>query len=70
MEYIHRSPLKFHGRLKSSNCLLDSRWVIKLTDFGLGHLRHVTYDTEHEKYSGLLVVSFETVSFTPERQHT
>jgi len=53
MEYIHKSPLKFHGRLKSSNCLLDSRWVVKITDFGLGRFRHYNYNSEHEKYSGL-----------------
>ena len=53
MEYIHKSPLKFHGRLKSSNCLLDSRWVVKITDFGLASLRHINYETENEKYSGL-----------------
>jgi len=53
MEYIHKSSFKFHGRLKSGNCLLDSRWVIKITDFGLTSLRHVVYDTENEKYSGL-----------------
>ena len=56
MEYIHKSPLKFHGRLKSSNCLLDSRWVVKITDYGLSHLRHVNYDTENEKYSGLYII--------------
>ena len=55
MEYIHKSPLKFHGRLKSTNCLLDSRWVIKITDFGLGRFRKVTYETDNEKYSGLCV---------------
>jgi len=53
MEYIHKSPLKIHGRLKSTNCLLDSRWVVKITDFGLVPLRQTTYETENEKYSGL-----------------
>jgi len=58
MEYIHKSQLKFHGRLKSCNCVLDSRWVVKITDYGLGHLRHVTYDSEDEKYSGLYIAPF------------
>jgi len=57
MEYIHKSALKFHGRLKSSNCLLDSRWVIKITDFGLASIRQVTYETENEKYSGIYSIS-------------
>jgi len=52
MEYIHKSQVKFHGRLKSTNCLLDGRWVVKITDFGLERLRQIAYDTEHEKYSG------------------
>ena len=61
MEYIHKSPQKFHGRLKSSNCLLDSRWVIKISDFGLGHLRKVTYETDNEKYSGLHLAFYSTL---------
>ena len=60
MEYIHKSPLKFHGRLKSSNCVLDSRLVVKITDFGLGHFRHITYITENEKYNGRLTASFNS----------
>ncbi|KAJ8313089.1 hypothetical protein KUTeg_010462 [Tegillarca granosa] len=35
MEYIHNSPIKSHGKLKSSNCVVDSRWVCKITDYGL-----------------------------------
>ncbi|XP_017052054.1 speract receptor isoform X2 [Drosophila ficusphila] len=33
--YLHDSPIRFHGALCTSNCLVDSRWVVKLTDFGL-----------------------------------
>lgn len=39
MTYLHDSPLKSHGKLKSSNCLVDSRWVVKITDFGLHELK-------------------------------
>lgn len=35
MTYLHDSPLRVHGNLCTSNCLIDSRWVVKLSDFGL-----------------------------------
>ncbi|RUS70930.1 hypothetical protein EGW08_021306, partial [Elysia chlorotica] len=39
MGYIHDSKLGFHGNLKSSNCLVDSRWTVKICDFGLGIMK-------------------------------
>ena len=30
MEYIHKSHLVSHGNLKSSNCLVDGRWMIRV----------------------------------------
>ena len=39
MSYLHGSDIKSHGNLKSSNCVVDSRFVLKLTDFGLHSLR-------------------------------
>lgn len=35
MVYLSGSSVKSHGRLKSSNCVVDNRWTLKLTDFGL-----------------------------------
>ncbi|XP_077996437.1 atrial natriuretic peptide receptor 1-like [Glandiceps talaboti] len=39
MEYLHRSALTCHGLLKSSNCVIDSRWVLKITDYGLNRFK-------------------------------
>ena len=35
MHYIHTSPIEVHGRLSSSICMIDSRFVLKVTGFGL-----------------------------------
>ncbi|XP_070179554.1 atrial natriuretic peptide receptor 2-like [Littorina saxatilis] len=35
MNFLHNSPLRYHGRLKSSNCLVDNRWTLKVAEFGL-----------------------------------
>ena len=37
--FLHDSVIKFHGNLKSSNCVVTSRWSLKITDFGLHQLR-------------------------------
>ncbi|XP_046575991.1 retinal guanylyl cyclase 2-like [Haliotis rubra] len=35
LRYIHGSPLRCHGNLKSRNCVIDSRWQLRITDYGL-----------------------------------
>ncbi|KAI5621762.1 heat-stable enterotoxin receptor-like [Silurus asotus] len=34
MSYLHTSNIEMHGRLKSTNCVVDNRMVVKITDFG------------------------------------
>uniref|UniRef100_A0A1A7XTH4 Guanylate cyclase n=2 Tax=Iconisemion striatum TaxID=60296 RepID=A0A1A7XTH4_9TELE len=38
MSYLHQHKI-CHGRLKSLNCVLDDRWVCKITDYGLRTFR-------------------------------
>ncbi|XP_046585125.1 atrial natriuretic peptide receptor 1-like isoform X2 [Haliotis rubra] len=39
MAYLHSSDIRSHGNLKSTNCVVDSRFVVKITDFGLHYFR-------------------------------
>ncbi|XP_007895384.2 atrial natriuretic peptide receptor 2 [Callorhinchus milii] len=45
MAFIHNSIISSHGNLKSSNCVVDSRFVLKITDYGLASFR-LTCDNE------------------------
>ncbi|XP_055549129.1 uncharacterized protein LOC129732346 [Wyeomyia smithii] len=35
MRYLHGSPVRVHGSLSSRNCVVDARWVLKITDYGM-----------------------------------
>ncbi|GFO22234.1 hypothetical protein PoB_004873900, partial [Plakobranchus ocellatus] len=57
MNYIHSTALISHGNLKSSNCLVDSRWVVKISDFGLNKFKakqEIPYHGEHANYKRFL----------------
>jgi len=59
MCYIHNSKLGSHGRLKSTNCLVDNRWMLRITDYGIAKFIETStnLDTqdEHEKCKGMFV---------------
>uniref|UniRef100_A0A8B9L123 Guanylate cyclase n=1 Tax=Astyanax mexicanus TaxID=7994 RepID=A0A8B9L123_ASTMX len=39
MAFLHNSVIVSHGNLKSSNCVVDNRFVLKITDYGLSSFR-------------------------------
>jgi len=51
MTYLHDSEIKSHGKLKSSNCVVDSRWVLKVTDFGLHEFMHGEDDQDEGEFA-------------------
>ena len=48
MDFIHKSEIKTHGNLKSSNCVVDSRFVLKVTDFGIHSVHALEEPDENE----------------------
>ncbi|XP_065155989.1 guanylate cyclase 32E isoform X2 [Atheta coriaria] len=54
MIYLHDSPVRFHGALHTANCLVDSRWVVKLADFGLREFKRGAEDHSLKDSSRIL----------------
>ncbi|XP_035522601.1 retinal guanylyl cyclase 1 [Morone saxatilis] len=49
MKYLHNRDI-IHGRLKSRNCVVDGRFVLKVTDYGFNELLIAqNLDTDEEK---------------------
>ncbi|XP_054160518.1 atrial natriuretic peptide receptor 1-like isoform X2 [Oppia nitens] len=43
MIFLHNSLLDYHGRLKSTNCVVDGRFMVKITDYGLRSLHEQVF---------------------------
>uniref|UniRef100_A0A671YD27 Guanylate cyclase n=1 Tax=Sparus aurata TaxID=8175 RepID=A0A671YD27_SPAAU len=54
IKYLHNRDI-IHGRLKSRNCVVDGRFVLKVTDYGYNEILIAqSIDTEEEKPEDLL----------------
>lgn len=51
MKYLHHRKF-IHGRLKSGNCVVDGRFVLKVTDYGYNEILQ-TQRIAHEEPSAL-----------------
>ena len=54
MRFLHGSVLSSHGRLKSKNCVVDGRFLLKITDFGVNQVLRNMQLTVRERASDLL----------------
>lgn len=52
MEFIHKSNMKYHGNLKPTTCLVDSRLQIKLSGFGLWEFKKTIATAKTPSYEG------------------
>uniref|UniRef100_A0A673JCX3 Guanylate cyclase n=1 Tax=Sinocyclocheilus rhinocerous TaxID=307959 RepID=A0A673JCX3_9TELE len=70
MSYLHASNITVHGRLKSTNCVVDNRMVVKIADFGFNTILPPSKDLwtapEHSRKQGISqkgdVYSFAIIS--------
>ncbi|XP_073713944.1 guanylyl cyclase C isoform X1 [Misgurnus anguillicaudatus] len=70
MSYLHSSNVEVHGRLKSTNCVVDNRMVVKITDFGCNTIltpgKDLWTSPEHMRLQGISqkgdVYSFAIIS--------
>ncbi|XP_074642113.1 atrial natriuretic peptide receptor 2-like [Tubulanus polymorphus] len=40
LSYLHSTCLRYHGSLKSSKCVVDNRWVLKITGYGMANMKY------------------------------
>ncbi|XP_055350346.1 atrial natriuretic peptide receptor 1-like [Paramacrobiotus metropolitanus] len=62
MTYLHNSSIESHGNLTAHTCLVDSRFMLKISDYGLPSFRDLNdlnpptldQDEEHRNFGNLL----------------
>ncbi len=75
MTYLHDSVIRCHGRLKSSNCVVDSRWVLRITDYGLSEYKsgaepdvemseHTYYQSEYRVHQSGIKGPIKYISYS------
>lgn len=50
MAYVHSSPVMVHGRLKSTNVVVDNNWCCKITDFSMPKFRMSEWEDEMDEW--------------------
>lgn len=71
LKYIHQSDIGSHGSLKSSCCLIDSRWQLKVTSYGLHAFRSGVKGNlgDFERYKKLMWTAPELLRSNKKNQY-
>lgn len=65
MKYLHHRSI-IHGRLKSRNCVVDGRFVLKVTDYGFNEILIAqSIDSDSEKPEGEFICILRSSSEFP-----
>ena len=60
MKYLHNSAVKLHGNLTSSHCMIDSHWVVSITDWGLNNFKagqeKIQNNDVNKTYAGMYTI--------------
>ena len=59
IKHLHNSSIRCHGWLNSRNCVIDSRWILKITDFGLDQFYHCQSIKRYKNIDNLLWIAPE-----------
>ncbi|KAK3597533.1 hypothetical protein CHS0354_018132 [Potamilus streckersoni] len=66
MLYLHGSSVGYHGRLSSTNCVIDSHFQLKLTDYGLQTLYMMNRKEEMKGTNATSFSSYKLLWVAPE----
>ncbi|KAF9919100.1 hypothetical protein FBU30_011173 [Linnemannia zychae] len=69
MEFLHMSKIACHGRLTSMNCLISSRWELKIGGYGLDELYRSQKEV-HEIYQSNSQAQMSHSTTSSNQQHS
>ncbi|VIO89452.1 Adenylate and Guanylate cyclase catalytic domain containing protein [Brugia malayi] len=58
LQYLHKSSIGYHGLLSLKTCMIDTNWVLKLTNFGISTMLNELIDQNYIRTIELIPQQF------------
>ncbi|EJD75213.1 RGC/RGC protein kinase [Loa loa] len=58
LQYLHKSSIGYHGMLSLKTCMIDTNWILKLTNFGISSMLNELIDRNYIHISELIPAHF------------